>query len=148
MKPIRPLFHLYGWNGTELKWAAMHGQGPLALKWGMEHGFGGVPFASAFVDTTRGKILIPDDWETTWTGIDREMFRVTKLSSEAKGCEVVEVSYADLADHLMKIDAVKWLKEWNRPDRAARYGLTVEGFKKEMLELWASEWGDIPPPAS
>jgi len=147
MKPIRPLFHLYGWNGTDLKWAAMHGQGPLAMKWGMEHGFGGVPYAGAFVDSTRGKILLPDDWDKTWTGIDREMLRVTKMTREYQAFEILEVSYNDLAEYLIKIDAAKWLKEWNRPDRAIYYGLTVESFKKELVELWKSEWGDIAPPA-
>jgi len=147
MKPIRPLFHLYGWNGTDLKWEAMHGQGPLAMKWGMEHGFGGVPYASAFVDFTGRKILLPDDWDKTWTGIDREMLRVTRMTKAYEAFEVLEVSYADLAECLREIDAKKWLREWNRPDRAARYGLTVDGFKKEMHDLWTSEWDDIPAPA-
>jgi len=147
MKPIRPLFHLYGWNGTDVKWQALHGQGPCVMKWGYEHGFYGVPYASAFVDETRGKILLPDDWDKTWTSIDREMLRVTRLTQGWQGYQILEVSYLELADYLREIDAVKWLREWNRPDRAGRYGLTVDGFKKEMHDLWTSEWGDIPPPA-
>jgi len=146
-KPIRPLFHLYGWNGLDLKWASLHGQGPLAMKWGMVHGAYGVPYASSFVDATREKILIPNDWRETWSSIDREMFRVTLLTREYATYRVVEVSYLELAEYLRAIDSEKWLKEWDRPDRAFWWGLTVDDFKKEMHDLWRSEWGDIPAPA-
>lgn len=141
------MFFLYGWNGTDIKWKAMHAQGPLAMKWGYVHGFYGVPYASAFVDETRGKILLPEDWRQTWTSIDLEMLRVTLMTPGWSSYEKIEVSYLELAEYLRAIDATKWLREWNRPDRAIYYGLTVDGFKKEMHELWSSEWGDIPAPA-
>jgi len=146
MKPIRPLFHLYGWNGTDLKWQAMHGEGPLAMKWGMEHGFGGVPYASAFVDWTRGKILLPDDWDKTWNAIDREMLRVTKMTREYAGFQVIEVTYLELAEYLRAIDTKKWLYYWSDKGAPAKFGLGPEAFRKEMYDLWASEWGEIPPP--
>jgi len=145
MKPILPLVKaMYGEKGVDLHWEAMHGQGPLALKYGREYGFGGVPFASAFVDQYKGLIIVPDDWRETYTSIDREMLRVS--INDYRMCKLDEMSYLEFSEFLRKYDAWKWLKEWNRPDRAIYYGLTVDKFKDELIKEWRDKWPEIEPP--